>query len=81
MALPASIEVTEEHLVDGSEKPFDASTSTRLTRSREHKPNLEIHCDLLDVRRCKVRAVVGVEYLRDAADLPMRVAFSPDALP
>ncbi len=49
--------------------------------NREHQPHLEIRCYLLQVLGCKVGAVVCVEDVGHAADLPVRMPFTPYPLP
>jgi hypothetical protein len=52
----------------------------RLARRREHEPDLQVCCDLLQMLRPKVRSVVGIQNVWNTADLPVRITLSPDAL-
>ena len=61
-------------------EPLDFSPASRLPDRGEDQPNLEVDRHLLDVARGEIAAVVGVQDLRDAADVPPRRCFSPDRL-
>jgi hypothetical protein len=76
-----AIEIAEEHLVDGPEEPLDTAAALRLTRYRKHQPDLEVSGYLLKVLGGKVGAVVCVEDIGHAADLPVRMPFTPYPLP
>jgi hypothetical protein len=71
----------EEHLVDGSEEPLDTAAALRLTRYRKHQPDLEVSGYLVKVLGGEVGAVVCVEDVGHAADLPVRMPFTPYPLP
>ena len=72
-----AIEIAEAHLVDGPEEPLDTAAALRLTRYRKHQPDLEVGGYLLKVLGGKVGAVVCIEDVGHAADLPVRVPFKP----
>lgn len=72
-----AVEIAEEHLVDGPKEPLDTAAALRLTWYREHQPHLEIGCYLLQVLRGKVGIVVCVKDVWYAADLPVRMPFTP----
>jgi len=76
-----AIEIAEEHLVDGSEEPLDTAAALRLTRYRKHQPDLEVSGYLVKVLGGEVGAVVCVEDVGHAADLPVRMPFTPYPLP
>jgi hypothetical protein len=68
-----AIEIAEEYLVDGSEEPLDTAAALRLTRYRKHQPDLEVSGYLVKVLGGEVGAVVCVEDVGHAADLPVRM--------
>jgi hypothetical protein len=75
-----AIEIAKKHLVDSPEKALDTSSPLWFSRDRKHQTNLEISCDLLQMPRSKVRAVIRVKNVRNTTDLPVWMAFAPDAL-
>jgi hypothetical protein len=52
----------------------------RLAGRREHKADLQVRRHLLQMLRSKVRSVVGVQNVWNAADLPVGISFTPDTL-
>ncbi len=74
------IQIAQEHLVHSAKEAFDAASTLRLARRREHEPDLQVCCDLLQMLRPKVRSVVGIQNVWNTADLPVRITLSPDAL-
>jgi len=65
------IEIAQEHLVHRSEEALNATSPLWFARGREHKLYLQICRDLIEVVRCEIGAVVGIEDVRNAANLPM----------
>src|SRR5258707_15317105 len=75
-----AVQVAQEHLVHRAKESLDAPSTLRLARGGEYKPNLQVCRDLLQMLRSKVRPVVGVQNVWDAADLPVGITFTPDTL-
>jgi hypothetical protein len=76
-----AIEIAEEHLVDGPKEPLDTAAALRLTWYGENQPHFEIRRYLLQVLGGKVGSVVCVKDVGYAADLPVRMPFTPYPLP
>ena len=53
-----AVEITEEHLVDGSKEPLNTTAALRLAWDRKHQPDLEVSGYLLQVLGGKVREVM-----------------------
>src|SRR5258708_39052184 len=75
-----AVQVAQEHLVHRAKESLDAASPLRLTRRTEHKTDLQVRRHLLQMLRSKVRTVVGVENIWNAADLPVGITFTPDTL-
>ncbi len=73
-------ERAEEELIDRLEEALDAAAAAWLPLGRKVQHDVQVGGDLLEVARGEVAAVVGIELLRDAADVPGRVSFVPDSL-
>ncbi|GAB4228061.1 MAG: hypothetical protein Kow0032_07930 [Methyloligellaceae bacterium] len=72
--------IGEQVLVDGPEEALDTSAPTRPSGPRVNQPNLEIDAGLLDMLGNKIAAVIDIQYLRYAADRPVRAVLSPNSL-
>src|SRR5260370_868858 len=70
----------QAHLVDGVEVPLDLSAAARFALPGEHQADLQIDGDLFEVTGGEIRAVVRIEGVRDAADVPAGFALAPDRL-
>ena len=59
LAADETVEITKEHVVDGSEEALNASAATWLAWNRKHQTHLMIGSNL-QVPGCEVSAVVCV---------------------
>lgn len=71
----------EEELIDCIEEALDPPPTARHPRFRKDEDHLQIERDLLDGLRGEVAAVIGIEGLRDATDMPAGIALAPDRVP
>src|SRR5262249_51326426 len=70
----------QKELIDGAEEPLNPSPSARHACLREDEGHAQIRADLLQVLRGKVAAVIRVETVGNAADLPLRMRLPPQGL-
>ena len=73
-------EAGEKDLGQRSEEPLNLCHGRAACQSRENQSDLEVSRHLLEVLGGEIAAVVGIENLGDAADMPARLRLPPDRL-
>ena len=74
-------QLRQELCRDGAEEALDFAPALRASHCRVDQPNTQIGRDLLQMVTGKVRAMIDVEGVGDAADCPSSVRLAPDRLP
>ena len=75
-----AIEIAQEHVIHCAKESLNATAALRLSGRREDESDLQVGRNLFKVLRAEVRTVIGIENVRDPADFPVGITFTPDAL-
>jgi hypothetical protein len=70
----------EKHLRQRFKEALNFPPAARLADRGENKPDFQVGRHLLQMLRGEIAAMIGVEHLGDAADMPAGLGLAPDRL-